>query len=61
VKVAIVGGGGRVGSCVAYALQCGGIVSDIILNDIADVCISIPTVVGRSGIVKHLTLPKSTT
>jgi len=36
VKVAIVGGGGRVGSCTAYALQCGGIVSDIILNDIAE-------------------------
>ena len=36
MKVAIIGGGGRVGSCVAYALQHGGIVSDIILNDIAE-------------------------
>jgi len=36
MKVAIIGGGGRVGSCAAYALQYGGIVSDIILNDIAE-------------------------
>ncbi len=36
MKVAIIGGGGRVGSCTAYALQYGGIVSDIILNDVAE-------------------------
>src|SRR3954470_24021166 len=29
MKVAIIGGGGRVGSCAAYALQCGGLVSEI--------------------------------
>jgi L-lactate dehydrogenase len=34
MKVAIIGGGGRVGICAAYALQCAGIVSEIILNDI---------------------------
>jgi len=32
-KVAIIGGGGRVGSNAAYALQCAGIVSDIALVD----------------------------
>ena len=36
MKVAIIGGGGRVGSCTAYALQWGGIVSEIILFDILD-------------------------
>lgn len=33
MKVAIVGGGGRVGSCAAFALQCGGVVSEIQLLD----------------------------
>lgn len=36
MKAAIIGGGGRVGSCAAYALQWGGILSDIILYDIAE-------------------------
>ncbi|QDU72007.1 malate dehydrogenase [Mucisphaera calidilacus] len=34
IKVAIVGGAGRVGSNAAYALQCGGIVRDIALVDV---------------------------
>jgi L-lactate dehydrogenase len=33
MKVTIVGGGGRVGSCAAFALQCGGVVSEIQLLD----------------------------
>jgi len=33
MKVAIVGGGGRVGSCAAFALQCSGIVKEIVLLD----------------------------
>jgi len=33
MKVCIVGGGGRVGSCAAFALQCGGVVSDIQILD----------------------------
>src|SRR5207245_1242204 len=33
MKVTIIGGGGRVGSCAAYALQCGGLVSEIQLLD----------------------------
>jgi len=33
MKVAIVGGGGRVGSCAAYALQCGSLVSEIQILD----------------------------
>lgn len=33
MKVAIIGGGGRVGSCAAFALQCSGIVKDIVLLD----------------------------
>lgn len=33
MKVTIIGGGGRVGSCAAFALQCGGIVSEIQLID----------------------------
>src|SRR6266403_3317981 len=33
MKVAIVGGGGRVGSCAAYALQCGNLVSEIQILD----------------------------
>lgn len=38
MKVAIIGGAGRVGACAAYALQCAGIVSEIHLSDImADV------------------------
>ena len=39
MKVSIIGGGGLVGSCAAYALQCGGIVSQINLIDLnADLC-----------------------
>lgn len=33
MKVSIIGGGGRVGSCAAYALQCGNIVSEIQILD----------------------------
>jgi L-lactate dehydrogenase len=33
VKVTIIGGGGRVGSCAAYALQCAGLVSEIQILD----------------------------
>jgi L-lactate dehydrogenase len=33
MKVAIIGGGGRVGSCAAFALQCGGLVSQIQIMD----------------------------
>src|SRR5215831_18332688 len=33
MKVSIIGGGGRVGSCAAYALQCGGLVSEIQILD----------------------------
>ncbi len=33
MKVSIIGGGGRVGACAAFALQCGGIVSDIQIID----------------------------
>jgi len=33
MKVAIIGGGGRVGSCAAFALQCSGIVKDILVLD----------------------------
>jgi L-lactate dehydrogenase len=33
MKVAIIGGGGRVGSCAAFALQCGGLVSAIQILD----------------------------
>lgn len=36
MRVAIIGAGGRVGSCTAYALQCAGIVSEIWLNDVAE-------------------------
>ncbi|GAC1448813.1 MAG: lactate/malate dehydrogenase family protein [Isosphaeraceae bacterium] len=39
MKVSIIGGGGLVGSCAAFALQCGGIVSGIDLIDLnADLC-----------------------
>ncbi len=39
MKVAIIGGGGLVGSCAAFALQAGGIVSGIDLMDVnADLC-----------------------
>ncbi len=39
MKVSIIGGGGLVGSCTAYALQCGGLVSGIDLIDVnADLC-----------------------
>ena len=34
MKVSIVGGGGLVGSCAAFALQCGGIVREIALLDV---------------------------
>src|SRR5690349_6887847 len=33
MKVTIIGGGGRVGSCAGYALQCGGLVSEIQILD----------------------------
>ena len=33
MKVSIIGGGGRVGSCAAYALECAGIVSEIQIID----------------------------
>lgn len=33
MKVSIIGGGGLVGSCTAFALQCAGLVSDICLID----------------------------
>ncbi len=33
MKVAIIGGGGRVGSCAAFALQCAGLVSEIQVLD----------------------------
>ncbi|MEI8233400.1 MAG: lactate/malate dehydrogenase family protein [Verrucomicrobiota bacterium] len=33
MKVAIIGGGGRVGSCAAFALQCSGVVKEIVLLD----------------------------
>lgn len=33
MKVTIIGGGGRVGACAAFALQCGGVVSEIQLID----------------------------
>ncbi len=34
MKVSIIGGGGLVGSCAAFALQCGGIVREISLLDL---------------------------
>lgn len=36
MKVAIIGAGGRVGSCAAYALQWGGVASEIILVDVME-------------------------
>ncbi len=33
MKVSIIGGGGRVGTCAAAALQCGGVVDEIALLD----------------------------
>lgn len=33
MKVTVIGGGGRVGSCAAYALQCGALVSELQLLD----------------------------
>jgi L-lactate dehydrogenase len=33
MKISIIGGGGRVGACAAYALQCGGLVSEIQILD----------------------------
>ena len=39
MKVSIIGGGGLVGSCAAFALQCGGIVSELDLIDVnGDLC-----------------------
>ena len=39
MKVSIIGGGGLVGSCAGFALQCGGVVSGIDLIDVnADLC-----------------------
>ena len=39
MKVSIIGGGGLVGSCAAFALQCGGIVSGLDLIDVnGDLC-----------------------
>ncbi len=39
MNVSVIGGGGLVGSCAAFALQCGGIVSGIDLIDVnADLC-----------------------
>jgi len=39
MRVSIIGAGGLVGSCTAYALQCGGVVSGIDLIDLnADLC-----------------------
>jgi L-lactate dehydrogenase len=34
MKISIIGGGGLVGSCAAFALQCGGIVREIALLDV---------------------------
>ena len=34
MKVSIIGGGGLVGSCAGYALQCGGIAREIALLDV---------------------------
>lgn len=36
MKVAIIGGAGRVGACSAYALQCAGVVSEIVLSDVME-------------------------
>src|SRR5216117_1184926 len=33
MKITIIGGGGRVGSCAAFALQCGGLVAEIQILD----------------------------
>lgn len=33
MKVTVIGGGGRVGACAAFALQCGGVVSEIQILD----------------------------
>jgi L-lactate dehydrogenase len=34
MKVSIIGGGGLVGSCAGFALQCGGVVREIVLLDV---------------------------
>ncbi len=34
MKVSIIGGGGLVGSCAAYALQCGGVVREVAVVDV---------------------------
>ena len=46
MKVSIIGGGGLVGSCAAFALQTGGIVREISLLD-----------VNEAVSYTHLTLP----
>jgi L-lactate dehydrogenase len=33
MKISIIGGGGRVGSCAAFALQCGGLVAEVQILD----------------------------
>jgi L-lactate dehydrogenase len=33
MKVTIIGGGGRMGSCAAFALQCGGLVAEMQILD----------------------------
>src|SRR5262245_44050360 len=33
MKVTVIGGGGRVGSCAAFALQCGGLVAELQILD----------------------------
>ena len=33
MKVAIIGGGGRVGSCAAFALQCSGLIKELVILD----------------------------
>lgn len=33
MKIAIIGGGGRVGSCAAFALQCSGVVRELLILD----------------------------
>ena len=34
MKISIIGGGGLVGSCAAFALQCGGVAREIALLDL---------------------------
>src|SRR5438270_776873 len=59
MKVSIIGGGGLVGSCAAFALQCGGVVGQIDLIDVnADLCRGqaldlLPTQVTATILGKH--------